>query len=272
MNILVTGSNGMLGRDLVPALQAAGHTVLATTHSTLDITDASHVEHTLQAHTPDVVINCAAYTAVDKAETEKDACTRINVTGVEHLVRACAQTGTTLMQLSTDYVFDGTQESYNENSVQHPINHYGATKALAEQHIGASLQKHYIVRTSWLFGKHGKNFIETIHSICKTTGAAQVVDDQHGRPTYTVDLAQALCTLLDKPYGTYHITNSGSCTWYELAREAMQYADTCNISPCSSAAFVRPAQRPTYSILNNNKLPALPTWQDAVQRYMEDRT
>ena len=270
MQVLVIGSKGMLGTDVVRALNAKNYAVTAWDLNEIDITKADEMEKVI-TQSPQVVINCAAYTNVDLAETEKEKCRLINTVGVENLVLICKKIGAILVHISTDYVFDGTKESYDENDSRNPINYYGKTKADAEDFIEKNLKSYYIVRTSWLVGKNGKNFVETIIKNALERGALSVVDDQIGRPTFTKDLSGAIVLLLDKkkPFGIYNITNFGKCSWFEFAKKIVQLKKiNCAISPCTTAQYPRPAKRPKFSVLNNNKLPNLRSWEEALEEYI----
>lgn len=251
--VAVTGANGMLGADLV-ALGCKGFK-----KSELDITDEDSLD---VIGAPSVVINCAAYTAVDRAEDDRERCWEVNVQGVERLARYCREHGIILVQISTDYVFDGRKKGYDEDDPVNPVNYYGRTKAEAEA-IVRNLEKHYIVRTSWLYGRNGENFVE---KLLAKEGPVRVVDDQYGSPTYTKDLAEALLRLSGMPYGTYHLTNAGSCTWYEFAKAVRQ-----DVEPCASTDYPTKAARPTYSILHNSKTEKLRHWEEALREYMEAR-
>lgn len=267
--VVVTGSSGMLGQDLVPALEQHGFRVVRADLPDFDITDETKVAG-LATFNPDAIINCAAYTAVDRAETDREKCEKVNVDGVRILSAFCRKQGVILVQLSTDYVFDGSSESYDENSPRSPLNHYGWTKAEAEK-LTEELERHYIVRTSWLFGVHGENFVKKVQRICAQDGRISLVNDQKGRPTYTKDLARAIIALFEKPFGTYHLTNSGACTWYEFGCFVAGLCHpSCDVKPCTSAEFSTLARRPAYSVLNNNKAPPLRDWKEAVQAYLEE--
>lgn len=254
MRVLITGANGMLGRDLQAAL--AGHEVTALARADLDVTDAAAVAAAVHGH--DAVVNCAAYTKVDDAETHEDLAYAVNATGPANLAAACAETGARLVTVSTDYVFDGNAtEPYAEDLPRDPINAYGRTKAAGEElALAAHPAGTYVVRTAWLYGEHGPNFAQTMLNLAKTKDSWSVVDDQLGQPTWTADLAAQIVTLLETgaPGGIYHGTNSGQATWFEFARAVLDEVglDPERITPTDSASFVRPAARPAYSVLGHD--------------------
>ena len=271
MRVLITGANGMLGRDLQAAL--AGHEVTSLARTDLDVTDAAAVAAAVRGH--DVVVNCAAYTKVDDAETHEDDAYAVNAIGPANLAAACAETGARLVTVSTDYVFDGNATSpYAEDLPRDPINAYGRTKAAGEE---LALATHpagtYVVRTAWLYGEHGPNFPQTMLNLAKSKDAWSVVDDQLGQPTWTADLAAQIVALLraGAPAGIYHGTNSGQATWYEFARAVLEECglDPERISPTDSSSFVRPAARPSYSVLGHDAwaaagIPEMRPWREAL--------
>lgn len=253
MNWLVTGAGGMLGRDLVTAL--AGRKVTALTRADLDITDAAAVRDAVGGH--DVVVNCAAWTAVDDAETHETAALRINGDGPRLLAQACAESGARLVQISTDYVFDGRATTpYPEDAPLEPVSAYGRTKAAGERAVREELpDRHWIVRIAWLYGEHGPNFVATMARLEGERETVDVVDDQRGQPTWTRDVAAQVIAMVDAgaPGGTYHATSSGETTWFGLARAvfAAVGADPERVRPTTSEKFVRPAPRPAYSVLGH---------------------
>lgn len=269
MKILVTGANGMLGQDLCPILEDAGYEVIETDINNLDITNAQAVAAFIKQEAPVIVIHCAAYTNVDKAEEDLKNAELINVTGTESVAKACAEAGTVMVYISTDYVFDGTKNSpYTPEDKPNPVNNYGLTKLKGEEVVKKYCEKYYIARTSWLYGHHGKNFVETMISLAKDRPELKVVDDQIGCPTWTVELANGIIKLFDKPYGTYHVCGSGSTSWYGFAKEILKNCEV-KILPCTTEEFPRPARRPKYSIMDNGKI--CRNWQDALKDYMELR-
>lgn len=281
MKVLVTGANGMLGQDLCPILEDVGAFVIETDVDTLDITNAEQVKQVLTDIRPDMVIHCAAYTNVDKAEEDLKTAELINVTGTENIAEACGKLGITLVYISTDYVFDGESvEPYTPEDLPNPINNYGATKYEGEEAVRSLCEKYYVVRTSWLYGHHGKNFVETMLNLAKKD-EIKVVDDQVGCPTWTVELANGILKLLSKPYGTYHVCGSGFTTWYGFAKEIFeQYNRQApsplegegwgeGLKPCTTEEFPRPAKRPKFSVMDNGGL--CRNWQAALHDYLELR-
>jgi dTDP-4-dehydrorhamnose reductase len=271
MRYLVTGAAGMLGRDLQTAL--AGRDVTALSRAEFDVTDPAAVRSLVKGH--DVIINCAAFTKVDAAETDEDAAYAINAAGVDHLATAAASTGARLVSISTDYVFNGTATTpYPEDGSREPISAYGRTKAAGEE---LALSRHpdgtYIVRTAWLYGAHGPNFAKTMLRLAKTKETWAVVDDQIGQPTWTADLAAQIVLMLDSeaPAGIYHGTNSGQTTWFEFARAVLEERgiDPSRITRTDSTSFALPAPRPSYSVLGHGAwdrvgLPEMRDWRAAL--------
>lgn len=270
--ILLFGAHGMLGH----ALQAAYQQYAVTTvgHREVDIADFAAVTALLDKVRPRYVINAAAYTQVDACETNRDLAMRSNGLAPGVLANAAKQFGCTLIHFSTDYIFAGSKAAgYTENDQpDYPVNYYGSTKLAGEQAIVQSgLKQFYMIRTAWLYGAHGKNFVDTMLNLAKTKQPLRVVHDQHGSPTYTVDLAAATRQCIEHalPCGIYHLTNAGNCTWYEFSKEIFQQANlSVTVEPCTSDAFPRPAKRPTYSVLLNTKLPQLRPWQEALTAYL----
>lgn len=258
MRWLVTGSDGLLGADLVATLQAAGEDVDAAPRRVLDVTDADSVAPAVEGH--DVVVNAAAWTAVDDAETREDEAAVVNGTGPRLLARAARQHGARLVQVSTDYVFDGTAtEPYDEQTPMCPVSAYGRTKALGEAAVREELpDAHLVVRTAWLYGAHGPCFPATIARLARERGEVGVVEDQVGQPTWSRDVADTVLRLVraDAPSGTYHATSSGQASWFEFARAVVVAAglEASVVQPTSSAEFVRPAPRPSYSVLGHDAL------------------
>jgi dTDP-4-dehydrorhamnose reductase len=255
---LITGAAGMLGRDLVSVLERSGETVTALTRAELDITDGAAVRDALRHWRPAVVVNCAAWTAVDAAETSEDAALRLNGQAVADLAAACAAAGVRLIQPSTDYVFDGqARRPYAEDDGPSPGTAYGRTKLAGEQAVLDRLDgTGYVVRTAWLYGAHGPNFVRTMIRLEQQRPDVDVVDDQHGQPTWTMDVADRIVALVRSgaPAGVYHATSSGETTWFGLAREVFSLlgADPDRVRPVGSAAYVRPAPRPAYSVLGHD--------------------
>ena len=268
MKVLVTGANGMLGQDLCPILEDAGYEVVETDIANLDITKSDDVNRVITEENPDYVIHCAAYTNVDKAEEDLDTATKINVQGTENLAKACANADATLVYISTDYVFDGTKnEPYLPTDKTNPINNYGLTKCRGEEAVQKYCEKYYIARTSWLYGHHGKNFVETMISLADKP-ELKVVDDQIGCPTWTVELSNGILKLIDnKPYGIYHVCGSSSTSWFGFAKEIFkQMKLDVNLKPCATKDFPRPAKRPAYSIMDNGGI--CRDWKVALSDYI----
>ncbi|MFF2043942.1 dTDP-4-dehydrorhamnose reductase [Kitasatospora sp. NPDC058170] len=259
---LVTGAAGMLGRDLLTVLAAdATAEVTALGRTGLDITDAAAVQAAVDGH--DIVVNCAAWTDVDGAETAEEAATAVNGTGVAHLAAACAKAGARLLHVSTDYVLAGdADQPYPEDAPTSPVNAYGRSKLVGEQAVADLLPEHgYTVRTAWLYGEHGPNFVATMLKLAAQRPSLDVVDDQQGQPTWSYALARQLVALGHAalagraPAGVYHGTATGRTTWFGLARETYRLSglDPERIRPTTSAAFVRPAVRPAFSVLGHDR-------------------
>jgi dTDP-4-dehydrorhamnose reductase len=258
---LIVGSGGMLGRDLLAALATNGADVVGLTRRELDITDEAAVRAVLRDCRPDVVVNCAAWTAVDDAETHEDEALEVNGTGAAHLAAACADGcgggETRLVHMSTDYVFAGdARRPYSEQDAAAPRSAYGRTKLAGEQAVFTLLPRTgYVVRTAWLYGAHGPNFVRTMIRLERERPTVDVVDDQRGQPTWTVDVARQIVALARSRAtgGVYHATSSGEATWFELAREVFRLlnADPARVRPTSSSSYVRPAPRPSYSVLGH---------------------
>ncbi|MDP2749629.1 MAG: dTDP-4-dehydrorhamnose reductase [Nanoarchaeota archaeon] len=271
INVVVLGSKGMLGTDLVNELSMKKYKVFGLDLRDIDITISDDIKK-MSSLKPEIIINCAAYTNVDGAENNKALCRKVNVNGVENLADYCKENDILLIHISTDYVFNGEKQSYTEDDKKDPINYYGLTKSEGEDAITKQLRKYYIIRTSWLFGKNGKNFVKTIIDLCGQKKEINVVDDQIGRPTYTKDFSKSIISLFEekKPYGTYHITNSGKCSWFEFANEIKKQKKLkCKIIPCSSDEYKRDAKRPRFSVLENNKTDKLRNWKIALKDYLE---
>ncbi|MFF9106821.1 dTDP-4-dehydrorhamnose reductase [Streptomyces sp. NPDC014805] len=259
--VLITGAAGMLGRDLTHVLGGRGLHVNAVTRHGLDITDADAVRAAVAGH--DVVVNAAAWTDVDGAETEEAAATRVNGEGPRVLAEACAESGAVLIQVSTDYVFPGdATEPYRHDAPTAPVNAYGRGKLAGEQAVTELLpERGYVVRTAWLYGAHGRNFVATMLKLAEQRDTVEVVDDQRGQPTWTVALSRQIADLAEAalagraPAGVYHGTASGTGTWFDLARAAFELTglDPERVRPTTSEKFVRPARRPSYSVLAHER-------------------
>ena len=276
MKVLVTGVTGQLGFDVMRELKARKIEACGATRQEMPLTDGDAADAFVRKIHPDVVIHCAAYTAVDRAEDEPELCREINANAVDRLARSCAAIDAALLYISTDYVFSGQGTCFYEpDDAKGPRNVYGQTKLDGERAVQAALQKYFIVRISWVFGIHGKNFIRTMLNLAKTHEALTVVDDQVGSPTYTADLARLLVDMaLSKKYGVYHATNEGTCSWAGLAAEVFrQRGLDVRVTPVDSAAYPVKAARPQNSRLSKDCLDAagfdrLPAWPDAVRRYL----
>ncbi len=277
MKVLVTGAKGQLGYEVVRELYKRGHEAAGVDVEEMDITDGAAVRTVMEAEKPDAVIHCAAWTAVDAAEDQPDACRLINADGTRHVAEACRDLGCKLMYISTDYVFDGegTRPWEPDDAVTVPQNVYGQTKYEGEQAICACLDRYFIVRTAWVFGR-GKNFIKTMLKLGETHPVLTVVDDQFGTPTYTFDLARLLVDMIEtEKYGYYHATNEGGyISWYAFAREIFSQAGMdVFVKPVSSEEYGAKAKRPVNSRMSKQKLTEngftlLPPWQDALSRYL----
>lgn len=275
MKILVTGCGGQLGRAVAEELQSRGHTVVRTDRKNMDITDREAVEKMLLSEEPDAIVHCAAYTNVERAEEEPSLCRLANVQGTAHIAKYCKQRNRKLLYISTDYVFgEEGGGPHGEGDKASPINVYGQSKYDGEQ-IVRTLERYFIVRTSWVFGKGGNNFVTAILRRARQGQALQVVNDQIGSPTYTDDLAALLADMAEsEEYGVYHATNEGECTWYKLARETVRLAGIdAEITPISAAAYGGKAKRPSDSRLAKHALDRagfrrLPDWKDALKRYI----
>lgn len=279
MRFLVTGVNGQLGYDIVKELEKRGHEAVGTDRSTMDITNQAQVEEVVKREKVDGIFHCAAYTAVDKAEDEIEQCRAVNATATAFLAKVCQELGIKMLYLSTDYVFDGegTKPWDTKDKVIAPLNVYGQTKYEGEEAVKKYLEQYFIVRISWVFGKNGNNFIKTMLRLGKERGAVSVVQDQVGSPTYTADLAVLLVDMMEtEKYGIYHATNEGFCSWYEFACEIFKQAGMdVVVTPVDSTQFKTKAKRPHNSRMNKEKLiengfHRLPSWQDAVSRYLKE--
>lgn len=278
MKVLVTGTKGQLGYDVVNELEKRGHTAVAVDIEEMDITDAVSVERVITEAEVEAVIHCAAYTAVDAAEDNVEICRRVNAEGTENIAKVCKKLDLKMIYISTDYVFDGEGERpWEPDDGRHPLNVYGQTKYEGELAVEKYLEKYFIVRIAWVFGVNGKNFIKTMLKLSETHEELNVVDDQVGSPTYTYDLAVLLVDMVESDkYGRYHATNEGLCTWYEFAKEIFRQAGVeVKVNPVTSDMFPAKAKRPKNSRMSKEKLDAngfhrLPTWQDALERYLSE--
>lgn len=278
MRVFVTGVKGQLGYDVMNELEKQGLEGIGVDIDEMDITDADQVNKVIKEAAPDAVIHCAAYTAVDAAEDNEEICRKVNAQGTENIAKVCEELDIKMMYISTDYVFNGQGERpWEPDDEREPLNVYGQTKYEGELAIEEHVKKFFTVRIAWVFGVNGKNFIKTMLNLGKTHDHLNVVDDQTGSPTYTYDLARLLVDMIqtDK-YGRYHATNEGICTWYEFACEIFKQAGmNVSVAPVSSDEYPAKAKRPSNSRMDKSKLTAngftpLPTWQDALSRYLKE--
>ena len=278
MRVLVTGAAGQLGHDVMDELIKRNHEAVGVDVQEMDITDAEKVRQVITEADVDAVIHCAAYTAVDAAEDNVELCRKINAEGTKNVAKVCRDLNLKMMYISTDYVFDGQGERpWEPDDERHPLNVYGQTKYEGEIAIEESLDKYFIVRIAWVFGVNGKNFIKTMLNLAKTHDRLTVVNDQTGSPTYTYDLARLLVDMIEtEKYGRYHATNEGLCTWYEFACEIFKQAGIeIEVAPVSSEEYPAKAKRPQNSRMSKEKLEEngferLPSWQDALNRYLRE--
>ncbi|MBP2098404.1 dTDP-4-dehydrorhamnose reductase [Enterococcus rivorum] len=277
--ILLTGGNGQLGTELRHLLDEQGLEYVSTDAGEMDITDASQTMAFIKELTPDIIYHCAAYTAVDKAEGEgKELDEKINVDGTRNVAEAAKEVGATLIYISTDYVFDGTKKEgvYKTDDQTNPLNEYGRTKLLGEQIVQEIMENFYIIRTSWVFGQYGHNFVFTMQKLAETRNELTVVNDQFGRPTWTRTLAEFMTFVVKEKvaYGVYHLSNENSCSWYEFAKEILKDTEV-NVLPVDSSRFPQKAKRPQYSVMDLSKTEALgfeiPTWEEALERMLSSK-
>lgn len=283
MKILITGANGMLAKSVKKRLEK-GNELICTDVTELDITKEEDVLKFVADNKPDYIINCAAFTAVDKAETAGEIVEKINANGPENLAKAAKENGSVLVHISTDYVFGGdldVEKDYKEEDSKNPVTAYGITKLKGEEQIQANTEKYYIFRTAWLYGE-GNNFVRTMLNLGETKDEISVVDDQHGSPTYAEDLANMIAEAIEKkiPYGIYHATNQGYITWYDFTKAIFELAGiTCKVNPVTTEDYIQmmkitQAKRPKNSQLSKEKLLAqgieIPEWKEALKRYLKN--
>ena len=278
MKVLVTGVKGQLGYDVMAELARRNIEAIGVDIDEMDITDKISVEKVIGEAAPDVVVHCAAYTAVDAAEDNEALCRRVNAGGTRNIAEVCKKLDCKMVYISTDYVFDGQgTRPWEPDDERHPLNVYGQTKYEGELAVQENLSKYFIVRIAWVFGKNGKNFVKTMLKLAETHDKLTVVNDQFGSPTYTYDLARLLVDMIqtDK-YGIYHATNEGICTWYEFACEIFrQVGVKIEVTPVPASEYPTKAKRPENSRLDKSKLTEngferLPSWQDALRRYIKE--
>jgi len=276
MKLLVTGAAGMLGRDVMLAAGNAGHQVVGYGHAELDIGDAAAVAAKVEGERPDVVINCAAWTDVDGAEGAEQEATAINGAGAGNVAAAAATVGASVVYVGSDYVFDGSKGApYVETDQTAPLSAYGRSKLAGEEATRAANKRHFVVRSAWLFGTGGPNFVETMLRLAADHGEVLVVRDQVGSPTYTWHLAYGIVRLIEGvEFGIHHMAAAGSCSWYEFAREIFEQANVdCKVMSATTEMLGRPAPRPAYSALTSQREHAieLPPWQDGLAAYLSQR-
>lgn len=275
MKVLVTGVLGQLGQECVRLLERRGMEAVGVDRDDFDLTDPGAVRAYVEAVKPDAIMHCAAYTAVDRAESEPEVCAAVNGMGTLNLVRAALRVGAKMMYISTDYVFPGTGDMpYEPDDPYGAMSVYGLTKAQGEEAVRSNMTRFFIIRTAWVFGM-GANFVRTMLRLGDSRTDVNVVADQFGSPTYTVDLARLMCDMIiTDRYGTYHATNEGFCSWAEFAAEIMRLGDrACSVHPITTAEYPSAAKRPANSRLSKACLDAagfdrLPPWQDALRRYL----
>ena len=276
MKVLVTGARGQLGYDLCKELSYRGIQHMGIDLAECDLTDSVQVGRIFSDYSPDKVIHCAAYTAVDKAESEPDLCSRVNVDATRNVAEVCKALNANLMYISTDYVFNGEgNDAFETDEPYAPQNVYGQTKAEGEHVVRHLLQEFFIVRISWVFGINGNNFVKTMLRMGREKSSLNVVSDQIGSPTYTDDLSKLLIDMIQTDrYGIYHATNEGYCSWAEFAQAIMEMAGLdCSINPIPTSEYPTPAKRPMNSRLSKKSIDSagferLPAWQDALARYI----
>lgn len=260
-DVLILGAKGMLGHALqlvIPNAIAKGRE--------LDITNRERISTFIEDLRPAIVINAAAYTDVDGCEDRREHAMLVNGTAPGYLAAACNKVDAVLVHYSTDYIFDGTVAEYYEDDPPHPLNVYGESKLLGEQNVAMEMDDYRIIRTSWLFGPYGKNFVDTMLALSPKMELVKVVNDQFGKPTFTIDLALATTGVIVCNPGIYHLTNDGICSWYEFAKAIIP-----NVVPCTTEEFPRKAKRPKYSVLTSTKTDSLRHWQEALAVYLKTK-
>ncbi|MDX2083515.1 MAG: dTDP-4-dehydrorhamnose reductase [Rickettsiales bacterium] len=273
-NILIIGADGMFGKDAAEFFTKENFQVFKTTRADFDITNFSQVENFFNNNSDkkiDFIINAAAYTKVDEAQTNQDLAFAVNALGAQNIAKISTKKNIPLIYISTDYVFDGEKKSaYLPHDKTNPINIYGASKLLGEEKVRAANPRHYIIRTSWLYGKHGKNFVDTMLKISQNQKVIKVVNDQFGCPTWTIDLALGIKNLITSKadFGTYHICGAGFTTWFGFAKKIFEISKIeIEVLPVSTAEFLRPAPRPKFSVLDN--CGSCRHWQEALAQYLK---
>jgi dTDP-4-dehydrorhamnose reductase len=262
IKILIFGARGMLGTELC----AVFSDVVKLEIAEIDIRNREKVIESIKNFRPDVVINAAAFTAVDDCEDKQEIAFEVNGQAPGYIAEGCTDVGAVLIHYSTDYIFDGSKKEYIESDTPNPINVYGRSKLMGENNIMENLDNFRIIRTSWLYGAHGKNFVDTMLRLSKEMDRVKVVNDQFGKPTFTVDLARKTKEIIGLVPGVYHVTNEGVCSWFEFASNIID-----NVVPCTSDEFPRKAKRPKYSVLTNTKTSPMRHWRDALSEYLNKR-
>jgi dTDP-4-dehydrorhamnose reductase/dTDP-4-dehydrorhamnose 3,5-epimerase len=278
IKVLVTGVNGQLGYDVVKRLNLLGIDCIGAGRQEFDITDRAGTEGYIINHKPDVVVHCAAYTAADQAEVEQEQCYKTNVIGTRNIAEACSKIDAKMVYISSDYVFDGEgTEEQKEDKPAAPLNYYGYTKAQGELVVKETLEKYFIIRTSWVFGKNGNNFVKKMLDLGKTKDEINVVNDQIGSPTYAKDLAVLICDMLQTThYGTYNAANEGYCSRYDFALKIFELAGiNIRVNPIPTSEYPDRARRPLNSrmskeMLDKHGFNRLPHWEDALKRYLDE--
>ena len=278
IKVLVTGVSGQLGYDVMRRLNELRIEAIGVTGRDFDIADKEQTQKYICKTKPDVVIHCAAYTYVDKAEDEKERCYEINVEGTKNIAEACRNIDAKMIYISSDYVFDGQgNEPHSEDKMTNPINYYGYSKEQGEEIVKSILEKYFIIRTSWIYGKNGNNFVKTMLKLAQEKDEINVVNDQIGAPTYTKDLAVLICDMIQTAkYGTYHGVNEGYCSWYEFALTIFKKAGIdIKVNSVPTSEYVAKAKRPLNSMLSKenldkNNFERLPQWEDALNRYLAE--
>lgn len=278
MRIMVTGATGMLGHDVVRALQARGHDCLGVGSADFDLLDASAVKRAVCHFRPDAIVHCAAYTAVDLAESEPERCMAVNGLGTLNIARAAVCADAKLLYVSTDYVFDGSgDQPWETTDAPAPQNVYGLSKLQGEEAVRGMMTRFFILRTSWVFGRNGRSFVSTMQHLGQRKSVVRVVKDQVGAPTYAADLAQLIADMIvTERYGVYHASNEGCCSFAELAGKIMALTGSrCRVEPIATSEYPCAARRPLNSRLSMRSLDAagfrrLPHWQDALRRYLAE--
>ena len=278
MRVLVTGYAGQLGYDTIRLLEARGIEYRGVDMQDFDLTDGQAVKDYVQTYRPNAIVHCAAYTNVDKAESQPEICAAVNGMGTVNIVRAALSVGAKVVFISTDYVFPGTgDQPWKINDAYGPRNVYGMSKVQGEDAVRSLMTRYFILRTSWVFGKNGHNFVRTMLRLGAEKKEVRVVNDQIGSPTYSWDLARVICDILPtEKYGIYHVRNEGYISWYEFAKMIMEKAGLpCKVLPVPSSEYPTPAKRPLNSRLDGSKLAAagfapMPTVENALERYLEE--